>query len=69
MAEARVRLAWDQTSLLWATFVNLAPFRKGRPVRPQDVHPCPAPAAPGGAFNGKADAKMSLKELRDLAGG
>jgi hypothetical protein len=41
MAMARVRLEWDQTSLIWSTIANANrdPKEQPKPFLPSDVHP------------------------------
>lgn len=39
MAEGRQREAWDHTSFLIATLINVNSLRKGKPVQPSTFHP------------------------------
>lgn len=39
MENARATEEWDHTSAILATIVNCRPFRKGRLVDPQKLHP------------------------------
>lgn len=39
MDEARSRAAWDHTSAIVATLVNVNRSKKSRPVKIKDVHP------------------------------
>ena len=39
MARGRCSEAWDHTATLWAAQINGNPFRKGRPVRADQLHP------------------------------
>jgi hypothetical protein len=67
MSEGRRRHDWDQTAEVLAMVYN-ANRAKGRPATARDFHPCPTPRDRRGG-NGRVEAHMSLKQIRDLTEG